>query len=146
MSSCLDSILLTLPTVYVFLLLFSTPYPSRFCLVLGSVLITELEFKLYSIFSPCSWHIITLGPNIFILQLYFQYINPCFTMLCYQMFSFAMGFSFYTVHPYKLQERLFCVLLTSQSTLCHCDQLCDKIQYSSLACSKYSLKNTQQFP
>ena len=76
------------------------------CLVLSSILITEIEFELYSIFTPSSWHIVRLGPNIFILQLYFQYINPRFTMLCHQIFIYAMDFVFHTVHPYKPQQRL----------------------------------------
>ena len=47
----------TLPTFDVISILFHTPYLPCFCLVLSSVFITELDVKLYNIFSPCNWHV-----------------------------------------------------------------------------------------
>ena len=67
-ASRLDSILFTLPTFYVIFILFPTPYLPRFCLVFSSIFITEFQLELYGIFSPCSWHVAKLGPNIFILS------------------------------------------------------------------------------
>ena len=60
--------LFTLLLFYVLFILFPIPYLPRFCLVLCSTVSTELEFELYSIFSPRRWHIFRLRPNIFILS------------------------------------------------------------------------------
>ena len=49
---------------------------------------------------------VKLRPNIFILQLYFEYKNPHFTIFCYRMFSLGMGSNFHTVHPCQPQRRL----------------------------------------
>ena len=51
------------------LILFPTPSLSRFCLILCSIFIIELEFKLYGIFSRYSWHLPRLGSSIVILSL-----------------------------------------------------------------------------
>ena len=67
-ASRLNSILVTLPTFYVIFILFPTPYLPGFCLVFSSIFIAEFQLELYSIFSPCSWHLAKLSPNIFILS------------------------------------------------------------------------------
>ena len=113
-ASRLHSILFTLTTFYVIFILFPTPYLPRFCLVCSSILITDFELRFYDIFSPCSWHVARLGPNIFIFhsltsirfQFFVEYINPCFTMLCHEILSLAMVSRFHTVHPYQPQQRL----------------------------------------
>ena len=64
----LDLILFTLPTFYVIFILFPTPYLPCFGLVFSSIFIAEFQLELYGIFSPCSWHVAKLGPNIFILS------------------------------------------------------------------------------
>ena len=56
------------PSFSAHFILFSTPYLPYFCFVLCSIFITELEFELYIIFSPGSWHVVRLRPNIFILS------------------------------------------------------------------------------
>ena len=64
----LDSVLFTLPTFYVTFILLPTPYLPCICLVFSSIFITEFQLELYVIFSPCSWRVAKLGPNIFILS------------------------------------------------------------------------------
>ena len=64
----LDSILFTLPTFYVIFILFPTPYLPCFQWFFSSIFSTEFQLELYGIFSPCSWHVAKLGPNIFILS------------------------------------------------------------------------------
>ena len=53
---------------FLFFYFVSHSYLPCFCLVFCSILITELKFKFYSIFSPCSWHVVRLRRYMFILS------------------------------------------------------------------------------
>ena len=89
-----------------------------FRVILRSILITELEFELYGIFRPCSWHVVRLRSNIFSFKVWLASIFSSTSR--HQMFSLTMNSNFYIVHPCQPQQRL----LTSWSTVCHCAQ-CD---------------------
>ena len=89
-----------------------------FRVILRSILITELEFELYGIFRPCSWHVVRLRSSIFSFKVWLASIFSSTSR--HQMFSLTMSSNFYIVHPCQPQQRL----LTSWSTVCHCAQ-CD---------------------
>ena len=118
--------LLVFPIFYI-IFLFPTSYLPRVfflvCVILCSILITELEFELYGIFSPCSWHVVRLRSNIFSFKVWLASIFS--STWRHQMFSLTMISNFYIVHPCQPQQHL----LTSWSTVCHCAQCdhCDQL-------------------
>ena len=123
-------LLFTLPTFYIIFILFPTPYLPRFCLVLCSICIPELEFEPYHIFSQCSQRIVRLRPNIFILSQSDQHPFSVLLKVYKSLFHHVLPLNVQPCHGFEFPHNniSFCALLTSQSTICHCDQLCDKTQ------------------
>ena len=112
--SCLHSTFVYTSHFYVIFILFSTPYLPRFCLVLCSIFLTELEFELYCIFSPCSWHVVRFRSNIFILSQSDQHSFSVLLRVYKPSFHVAPS----NIHPWNWLEFpnnsiSFCALLTS---------------------------------
>ena len=99
-----------------------TPYPSVFCLVFSSILITVFELKLYCIFSPCSWHVSKLRPNIFILTQFDQHQIPVPPRVYKSSFHHVvpsnvngLGLNFHNVYACHPQQHL--ILYTSHQVI-----------------------------
>ena len=114
--------LFTFTTFHVIFILSPTPFLHRFCLVFSSILSTEVEFKLYGIFSPCNFHVAMLGSNVFILSKFgkhpFSVLLRVFKSLFHHVVpsnvNSCNAFDFSHLSSSASQNNVsFCALLTS---------------------------------
>ena len=99
-ASCLDSTSFILAKFYIIFNL--SPYPLPLCFCFNFFSIWSLSLRLNFTLSQAGPSILFIYSLVNIhFQLCFKHINLCFTTLCSQMLSLAIGLNFHTFHPHQ---------------------------------------------